>query len=271
MRLIKDIENIKDEDKPEALKIINKLKVGDRVFGNPAEALKITLKNLEKNHNDKIKNKDVLDYLDDDDEFKSNKAKLKAGINGEETLAEYCQKIIKYDKELQDIIFFASLSDPEQNEIGEENGYIADSDFIAIYGNHLLILDAKNIVTSPEIPIYLEGTDLVSVGGKPILELHPSVYIWRNILQDQKVPYITIHGCVVIINNKGACIWRNQEWNSSEVKPLHISELVDYLHEWIKDKDPEVNLSLLIAISKMQVKKDTGGLDVRKNMKRFGI
>lgn len=227
------------------------------------------MKKLEEDHDKALKKKDTLDFLDNDDEFRVNYAKLKAGINGEEMLAEYFEKIIKHDLELQDVILFASLSDPEQDNGDGE--YISDSDFIAVYGNHILILDSKNILTNPEIPIYLQGNDLCTVGGNAILELHPSTHIWQRVFQNYNVPYESIHGCVVIVNKRGACIWKNKDWHQSEVKPLHVSELVNFLHEWIKDKEPTTNLSLLTALVKMQVKKEQSNLNLRDNMKRFGI
>lgn len=272
MKLHKDIDNIAEKDKAEALKIINKLKYGDRVFGNPAEALKETLKRKEEELANIENDKDKLDFLSNDGDILADIAKIKAGIKGEETLAEYFERIVKYDKELQDIIVFASLSDPTQNEIGDELGYIADSDFIAVYGNHVLILDAKNIITSPEIPIYLMGNELVAAGGKTLLELHPSINIWRNIFKRYNVSYFSISGCVVIINNKGACIWKNDEWYNSDVKPLHIADLVSFLHQWIDGKKPETDLSLLLSLSKMQVKKNNVAAEkIRNQMRRFNI
>lgn len=271
MRLVKDVENISNEDKIIALRIINKLKVGDRVFGNPGEGLKKTLKNLEKAQIEAEENKGELDYLDNDGEIKQQIALLKAGIKGEEELAEYFEKIVKFDPNLQDIIVFASLSDPKQDSGNGE--YISDSDFIVIYGDNILILDAKNINTSPDLPIYLDGNTLVGVGGKEIMEFHPSTYIWQNIMINNNIKYNSIEGCCVIVNKRGACIWKNKEWYSSNVKPIHISELVDFLNEWVKDKESKVNLSLLVTLSKMQIKKEkSANIDEIKNkMKRFGI
>lgn len=263
IKILTDIpKNESNAIKKEAFILLNKLKTGDRVFGNVAEGLKITLKETEKQLETMRKSKGALDYLDHDGDLKQQVRLLKAGINGEETLAEYCEKIIKFDENLNDIIFFASLSDSEQNEIGEANGYIADSDFLAIYNNNILILDAKNIVTSPDIPIYLSGGELCTVGGKSILEIHPSVNIWKNYLARNHVPFISIHGCTVIVNNSGACIWKNEEWYSSEIKPVHISELVDFLTKWIEsidgngDKISECSLYLLTKISNTQIRKE---------------
>ena len=267
MRIVKDY--IPDEDKLIALRVMNRLKSGDRVFGNPAEGLKISMKKLEEEHQKAESNKDALDFLDNDGDYKEQYAKLKAGITGEETLAEYFERIVKYDDELQDIVTFASLSDPEQNNGGNE--YISDSDFVAVYGNNILILDAKNIRTNPEMPIYLDGNDLVTVGGNPLLELHPSIFVWRNVFKKYGCSYTSIHGCTVIVNKTGACVWKNQDWYKSEVKPIHISELVNFLHDWVKDKSPETNLSLLTVLAKMQIRKEESSLDLKITRKRFGI
>lgn len=267
MKIVKD--HIENEDKMLALNVLNRIRAGDRVFGSPAEGLKETLRKVEKDMSAAEENKGELEYLDNTGEFKEQITLLKAGIKGEEQLAEYFEKIVKYDESLQDIICFASLSDPEQNNGGDD--YISDSDFVAVYGNNILILDAKNIRTNPEMPIYLDGDDLVSVGGKPVLELHPSVNIWRNIFRKYNCTYLSIHGCVVIVNKIGACIWKNGEWYKSNVKPVHISELVNFLHDWIKDKQPEVNLSLLTTIAKMQIKEESSTLDLSMARKRFNV
>lgn len=268
MRIIKDY--IPDEDKLIALRVMNRLKAGDRVFGNPSEGLKITMKKLEEDHQKAEENRSALDFLDNDGAYKEAYAKLKAGITGEETLAEYFEQIVKHDEELEDIVVFASLSDPEQNA-GEEQGYISDSDFIAVYGNNILILDAKNIRTNPEMPIYLDGNDLVTVGGALMLELHPSIFVWRNVFKNHDCAFTSIHGCTVIVNKNGACVWKNSDWHKSEVKPIHISELVNFLHDWIKDKSPETNLSLLTVLAKMQIRKEESTLDLKLSRKRFGI
>ncbi len=267
MRIIKDY--IANEDKMLALNVLNRIKMGDRVFGNPAEGLKDTLKIVEEAMNNAEANRGKLQVLDNTGEYKDQIRLLKAGIKGEEDLAEYFERIVKYDESLEDIVCFASLSDPEQDNGGED--YTSDSDFVAVYGNNILILDAKNIRTNPEMPIYLDGNDLVTVGGNPLLELHPSVHIWRNIFRNSGCTYQSIHGCVVIVNKSGACVWKNGEWYKSEVKPIHISDLVDFLHDWIKDKEPEVNLSLLTSIAKMQIRKEKTSLNLDYARKRFNI
>lgn len=269
MKIIKDVDYIAKEDRMLALSVLNRIRTGDRVFGSVAEGLKETLKQVEKDLQSTEDNRGKLEVLDNTGEFKDQIRLLKAGIKGEEELAEYFEKIVKYDEKLEDIICFASLSDPDQDS---GNGdYISDSDFVAVYGNNILILDAKNIRTNPEMPIYLDGNDLVTVGGNPLLELHPSVHIWRNIFRKYNCMYLSIHGCVIIVNKTGACVWKNGEWYKSEVKPIHISELVNYLHEWIEGKEPTVNLSLLTTIAKMQIKKEGTKLDLSAARKRFKV
>jgi hypothetical protein len=172
------------------------------------------------------------------------------------------------DHVLSDLIVFASLSDPEQNSGGEK--YISDSDFLLMYGGHVLILDAKNIRTAPDIPLFLKGNDLKAAGGATLLELHSSVPIWRNILINHHAPYQSIHGCVVIVNNnKTQSIWKNQEWKMSDVKPIHITELVKFLHEWVDGKEPEVDLALTVAVARMQIRKDKGNSDIKAAMGRI--
>ena len=268
MRLIKDVD---DSMKVEALSVLNALKMGKRVFGNVAEGLKLTLKNKEKELEKLESNKSKLEVLSVGDDLRSDIKMLKAGIKGEEDLAEYLEQIIKYDKDLRDIVFFASLSDPEQNNGGDD--YISDSDFIAVYGNNILIMDAKNIRTNPEIPIYLQDNLLVSASGQEMLELHSSTHIWRNIFDKYGLDMteIGVRGCVVIVNTTGALIWKNDTWFRSNVKPIHMADLVDFLKTWIEGKDNQTSLKLLTTIANMQIKKEKSRLNLSQTMKRFGI
>lgn len=268
MKVIREQDKIKPEDLVTAKSILARLSKGDRVFGNPAEGLKETLKKKEKEKADILNGQDKLAVVVDTSEIDSDIAKLKAGIKGEENLAEYLQSVVKYDKELQDIIFFASLSDPNQNAGGDD--YTSDSDFVGIYGDHLLIVDAKNIPTNPDIPLYIENNTLCAVGGAELIQLHPAVHVWRKALLG--VPTASINGCVVIVNNKGATIWKNQTWKMSQAQPIHQTELVSYLHEWISGKQPVTHLSLLLAMQKMQIRKiNPEGDAIRAQMRRFGI
>ena len=267
MILLKDVD---EANKLSALDVMNRLKEGDRVFGNPAEGLKKTMKKLEDELDKQEKEKDALDYLDKSGDLRSNISMLKSGITGEEELAEFLEIAIKEDEKLQDCIVFASLSDPNQNSGGDE--YISDSDFIFIYGQDILIVDAKNIRTTPQIPIYLAGNSLVSANGAVLLEeINPSVKVWEKIFKKNHAKYNSIHGCTVIVNKQGALIWRNQEWYDSEIKPVHISELVDFLHEWIEGKSNKTSLNTLAVISNMQIKEDTANMDFSYAKRMFNI
>lgn len=268
MRVIKDIENIKPEDKFIAQRMVNQLKAGKRVFGNPGEGLHQTLKKLEKDLEALSANRDKLQYLDvGDDEILHQQKLIKAGIVGEEELASFLELVVKHDDILEDFVFFASLADPDQQVSAD---YISDSDFIGVYGNNILIIDAKNLNTNPEIPLYLEGRTLTAMGSE-LIDIHSATYIWEKIFIKHNVLYEKISGCVCIVNKKGAVIFKNKDWHALDTKVIHISGLVEFLKDWIKDKSPEINLSLLTTIAKMQIKKETTGLDLRNTMKRLGI
>ena len=270
LKLIKDVEHIALEDRMLAMQFMNRLRAGNRVFGTPAEGLKQTLAHLERKQLELASQKGKLDFLDNDGDVRSEIALVKAGITGEEQLGEYLQRVVKYDSILEDMITFASVSDPEQDSGDGE--YISDSDFVCVYGDRVMILDAKNIRTSPEMPIYLDGNTLVSVGGKPILELHPSTHVWKRIFERYGVELHSVHGCVVIVNQQGAVVWKNKVWHQSEVKPMHISDLVDFLHDWCDGVQPEVKLSTITTIGKMQIRKKRQlDMDVNAIRMRFNI
>lgn len=270
MKLIKDVENVALEDRMLAMQFMNRLRAGNRVFGTPAEGLKQTLTHLEQKQRELAGQRGKLDFLENDGDVRYEISLVKAGITGEEQLGEYLERVVKYDSILEDMVTFASVSDPEQDS--GEGEYISDSDFVCVYGNHVMILDAKNIRTSPELPIYLDGNTLMTVGGKPLLELHPSTHVWRRIFDRMGLQLDSIHGCVVIVNQQGAVVWKNKVWNQSEVKPMHISELVDFLHKWCDGVEPNIRLSTVTAIGKMQIRKKRElNMDVNAVRMRFKI
>lgn len=249
MRINKN--NIKDEDKELAIRLLNKLRAGKRVIGNPAEGLKITLRKLDKELADfntkssptefKIKNKSLVSDIN----------LLKAGISGEEKLSEYLEILIKHNKKINNIIAFASLNNTECGSSSED--FLFDTDFILVYGNHLLILDAKNIHTSPEIPLYIDEENILKNPSKEILALSPSTHIWRETFSKNRIPISSISGCIIIVNDSGAIILKNQTWYQSDCKPMHISDLESYLMQWIEGKDDEASLSLLTKLAKYQI------------------
>lgn len=256
-------ENISEDNKELALNILNNLRSGNRVIGSPAEGLKKTLKDLETKRDNKSFSK--TDWLMKDGELEENIAKLKKGIKGEEELSEYLSTILKYDDELDGVIAFASLSSEQENN---NLDYIPDSDFLLVYGNNVLVIDAKAISTKPEQIIYLEEGIIVTESGKELLEVHGSTHIWKKLL-----PNLTsIDGYVCIVNKTGASIDKNHEWYSCDYKLIHISELRDVIKEWRNEcTDTTCRLSTLVEIAKTQVKKEHSGLDLSQMKQVFRV
>ena len=269
MKIIK--RNVKEEDKEYALDILNKLRSGVRVFGSPAEGLKKTLSKLEENAPEED-NINTLEYHLNDSEYEEKKAKLKKGIKGEETLAEYWEKVIRLDPVLSDIIVYASLGDETQQK---DKDYIPDTDFLCIYGKDILVVDAKNINTKPDIPIFVQGNGIYSAlnHDEPILEVNPSTGYWKRTFEEeyQGEEINSIIGCVCIINKTGCEIFKDDDWLNSDIKPIHISELVEYLHGWVEEKESEFDLNLLTLIMKKQIRKTESGLDLTYGKRMFGV
>ena len=87
-----DKSNIKDEDSKLAIQMLNKLRSGQRVFGNPGEFSNYSLKKLS-NQNSKSSNSlddafNKLKWQNDDEELKKNIAKAKAQKKRESELSE---------------------------------------------------------------------------------------------------------------------------------------------------------------------------------------
>lgn len=262
MKVIK--HNVTEDDKRLALDILNRLRMGDRVFGSPAQGLKKTLLKLD-NEKPESDTFDNVTWNLKDSEYEGEIAKLKKGIEGEKTLAEYFQKIIRLDNSLNNLIVFASLGDETT-----EKDYIPDTDFLCVYGNNLLVVDAKAISTNPEIPLFVKGNAIYTALNHdvPILEVNSSKEVW-----EEKTKEFTpqIDGCICIINKAGSEIFKDEEWETSFIKPIHISELVDFLHEWIKDKSPVFDLALLVTIAKTQIQEEKSNLDLTYAKRMFGV
>ena len=260
MKIVKD--GVAEEDRAYAMDILCKLRAGNRVFGSPAAALSKTLSHLEENAPAKDSNEDIHYYLNNK-EYEAKVSKLKKGIKGEKTLAEYFEKIIRLDKSLSDIIAIASLG----SEGNGDEEYISDTDFLILYGNNILIVDSKCINTNPSIPLFVRGHGVYSAVNhdEPILEVNPATHYWKKTIANEyhkEIGYV--NGCVVIINKSGAQIFKDGEWWKSDIKPLHISELVDYLKTWIDGKEPTVDLALLVTIMKHQVWAQKSTMDLTK-------
>lgn len=261
-----DKTGIKEEDKEIAVDILGKLRNGERVFGNPGEGLKKTLKNIDEKIQ-KSKSSDPLEWTIVDKDLIKEKNLAKAGLSGEQQLAEYIEKIVKNDPELHGITFFASLSENYQDHL-EESGYIPDTDFIAVYGNNIMILDAKNIRVQEDSPLYIIENKLMSL-NTVLMELSPSNYFWENLFLKEGLDVKT-DGCVVIISQSKALIFKNQEWYISPCKPVYIGDLRQFLLDWInKIEDNKISLRLLVFLSKMQIKKNEQKISYGRTIDRF--
>lgn len=266
MRIIKD--NVAEDNKQYAVDILNKLRMGNRVFGSPAQGLKKTLMQLTENA-PKKDSFDSLEYNLNDREYEDKVAKLKKGIKGEEQLGEYFEKILRLDRELSDMIVFASLG-----EIKENLDYIPDTDFLCLYGNNILIVDAKNVNTKADIPLFVEGKGIYSAinHNDPLIEVNSSIPVWKRIFSNEYNGEIeSINGCTCIINKTGSSIFKNEAWVNSDIKPVHIAELVDFLHMWIEDKEPVYDINLLVTIAKQQIQESEQTLDLTYAKRVFGV
>ena len=259
-------ENICAEDKEMALSILNTLKLGQRVVGNPARGLEITLKELEKKKENYLSKLTKLDYELKDVELEDNIAKLKAGIEGEKKLADFLAQIIKYNDNLKDIIVIASVS---QEQESNDKDYIPDSDFIVIHNDNFLIIDAKNINTNPAVPITLEKGVIQTTSDKPkiLLEgIHSSEEVWRKYFEKNNIIYNNIDNVVCIVNKNGASIVQG------DADLIHISELNSYLLNWKQKESSGITiLADVTKIAKCQIKKEKSNLDLKLFKKEFKI
>ena len=264
--MILNKEGIPEEDVKLALKLLGRLRRGDRVFGNPGEGLKKTLKQLEQSSKQKYKSPTEfsLNYKSDYEQIQA----LKAGVMGEELLAGHIEKLLKYNKELDGVVVFASLS---YEGAGSAEDYVSDTDFVAIYGKNALILDAKYIKTSPEVPVFLEGNVLKSM-TKPLVEVRSSIPVWRSFFHAKGIEIDSISSYVVIVNKQGAVVWKNKDWYESPCPPIFIADLEKYLTDWVRGLGPqEVSLKLLTEISKTQIRKEKSGIKFGKAIDKFKI
>lgn len=261
-------DGINPEDKQLAINIRNYLVAGNRVVGDPGEGLRQTLAQLEQQRDNR--NFGVTDWVVKDSQLESQIAKTKAGILGETQLAEYLAKLIKYDDKLDGLIAFASLSYELENN---DKDYIPDTDTLLVYGNHLLVIDAKNLKIKPgQSLMLLDGVVIDAEKGKEILEVHPSTHIWTKVMNKAGIQIDSIDGYVCIVNDTELDIIRNEEWYESHTKLIHISELKSILEEWVQEKDNKASLKLLTEIAKAQIKKEKNiSFDVDSIKRKFNV
>lgn len=262
-------DGIKPEDKQLAINVRNYLVAGNRVIGDPGEGLRHTLAELETKRDSREFGK--TDWIVKDAELENQITLTKAGIVGEEKLCEYLSALIKYDDKLNGLVAFASLA----YDFGEENDkdYIPDTDTLLVFGNHILIVDAKNLKTKPgQTLALLDGVVIDADKGKEILEVHPSTHIWQKVMDKAGIPLESIDGYVCIVNDTQIDIMRTDEWYHSHTKLIHISELKSILEEWVEGKDNTLHLNMLTEIAKAQIKKEKNiSFDVDSIKRMFGV
>lgn len=260
-------DGIREEDKSLAIGVRNHIANGQFVIGNPGLGLKLTLAKLEEERDNKVFN--PADWAMKDANLEEQIAKTKAGIEGEKKICDYLARLLKHDAELRGLVVFASLSYEQENN---DLDYIPDTDILLVYGQHLMVVDAKNIKTKPEKPLMLEDGIIVDDKGKEVLEVHPSTHIWKRVLNNAGIPFESVEGYVCIVNDNETNIIRNDEWYSSQTKLIHISELRQILHEWIKGKNDTLYLNMLTEIAKAQIKESKStDIDFDSIKKKFGI
>ena len=273
MRLDKDgFNDLPKEEKNLALNIYNYLKAGNRVIGDPGEGLKQTLATLEEKRDNR--NFGITDWKTKDAELESQIAKTKAGIKGEEDLCEWLARLIKYDDKLDGLIAFASLA----YNFGEENNldYTPDTDTLLVYGNHLLVVDAKNLKTKPNADgLLLVENSVMEITGEKMKELitvHPSTHIWERVMEEHNLPLGSIDGYVCIVNDQEVNIIRDENWYNCHTKLIHIAELRDILEKWVEGKDNTTSLLMLTEIAKAQIKKEKEiSFDIDAIKRQFGV
>lgn len=262
-------DGINPEDKQLAINVRNYLVAGNRVIGDPGEGLRQTLAELERQRDSREFGK--ADWEMKDPELESQISKTKAGIKGEEELCEYLTRLVKYDDKLNGLVAFASLS----YDLGKQEnlGYIPDTDTLLVFGNHLLVVDAKNLkIKQGQALMLLDGVVVDAEKGKEILEVHPSTHIWEKVMANAGIPLESIDGYVCIVNDTPVEIVRTDEWYESHTKLIHISELRGILEEWAENKNNTLSLKMLTEIAKAQIKKEKDiSFDVDSIKRKFGV
>ena len=249
------------------INLVNYLKAGNRVVGDPGEGLKQTLAALEEKRDNRSFS--VTDWLTKDAELESQIAMTKAGIEGEEKLCDYLATLIKHDDKLEGLIAFASLSYKLEDNTKD---YIPDTDTLLVYGRNILVVDAKNIKTKPGHPLQLIDGVIVDDRGKEILEVHPSTHIWQKVMDDAGIQLDSIDGYVCIVNDVETEILRDDYWYECHTKLIHISELKSELEKWVENKSNSASLKMLTEIAKAQIKKDKEiNFDVDAIKRQFNI
>lgn len=154
-----------------------------------------------------------------------------------------------------------------------EKDYIPDTDTLLVYGNNLLVVDAKNLkIKQGQSLMLMNGCVVDADKGKEIIEVHPSTHIWQEVMKSNGIQLDSIDGYVCIVGDMPVDIIRTDEWYESNTKLIHISELNKILHEWVKGKDNTLSLKMLTEIAKAQIKKEKNiSFDVDNIKRKFGV
>lgn len=265
MRLIQS--NIKKEDTELALSVKNSILSGKFVIGNPAIALKQTLKKLEDERDAPTQNE--TDWKLRDSQLDTHIALTKAGIEGETELANYISKLLKLEKDFFGIVAFASLSYGENFK----KDYTPDTDMLLVLGRNILIIDAKKLKTKPNEELYLENNSILNQKGKELIQFNSSTHFWINIFKKANVPLQSIISFVCIVNDTVVNIVKDENWEEANTKLIHISELKALLKQWVKSrKSEEIYLDVLTEIAKGQVREEkTGSIDLTGLKRVLGV
>ena len=71
----------------------------------------------------------------------------------------------------------------------------------------------------------------------------------------KNIPIDSIDGYVCIVNKTPVNIERDDEWYASHIKPIHISELLEVLEDWVASCSGEtMYLDMLTEVAKAQIK-----------------
>lgn len=161
----------------------------------------------------------------------------------------------------------------DEPQVKSEKDYIPDTDTLLVYGNHLLVVDAKNLkVKNGQTLMISNGVVMDADKGKEIIEVHPSTHIWSKVMANAGIPLESIDGYVCIVGDIPVEIIRDDEWYSCHTKLIHISELKQILYKWVEGKDNTLSLKMLTEIAKAQIKKERNiSFDVDSIKRKFGV
>ena len=160
------------------------------------------------------------------------------------------------------------FNDKEFIENQEDDKFIYYIPFVLIYGKSCLVIQVVSMMTNTKNPMFVTyakneldenipfNWDICSSFGSTKEKLTDPKYSVEKFCDEYEAEFNNVDGLAMCINRKGALIYKNAEWYESNCKPLHISEFLKFIREWIKDKDNTCCLNDLVQLSKLQVRKE---------------